>query len=74
MPAVEALAEAVATAAQAADEGAQWLLQVSAAEQQAARCPPLLRLAWHPSLLYASACCFTCTCTGRSSISGYCGP
>eukprot|EP00891_Asterochloris_glomerata_P004948 jgi/Astpho2/4948/fgenesh1_pg.00070_%23_9_t len=37
MPAMEALAEAVATAAHAADEGAQWLLQVSAAEQQAAR-------------------------------------
>ena len=45
MPAMEALAEAVAAAAQAADEGAQWLLQVSAAEQQAARCPPLLHLA-----------------------------
>lgn len=51
MPAMEALAEAVATAAHAADEGAQWLLQVSAAEQQAARCPRL-RLAWHSA-------CFT---------------
>lgn len=73
MPAMEALAEAVATAAHAADEGAQWLLQVSAAEQQAARCPPAASgMAF--SLFHTLSSCFTWTCTGRCSISGCRGP
>ena len=73
MPAVEALAEAIATAAQAADEGAQWLLQVSAAEQQAARWPPCY--IWHSTQPVSPiACCLTYTCACQRSISGLCGP